>query len=210
MRIYLLVAISLLMRMARCSASGTTLMIGAPGPCGSCPHASSQFSWIWGIQTPGQLSFQGVHPVMFSISPLTNLRNCAWRAGSSSGFLMGLVYAGGALPPPLSPLFIPGVLDPRRMVADNMCLLKETLLNRIVDWSTDQSGRDVGRLEFLLKKLDHLGFLPLQLFLELYQALLRGWEVSPWSDNCDLQLSDEELWFYGWIQQYLVILVSWE
>ena len=54
--------------------------------------------------------------------------------GSSRGFLLGPVYAGGAaLPPPLPPLPLPGVLDPRRVVADNLCLLKETLLNRDVD-----------------------------------------------------------------------------
>ena len=113
MRMYLLVAASPLMRIARCSASGTALMIGAPGPCGRCSRSSSRSILIRGIGTPLRLAFQGVCPVMFSISPLTNLPNCAQRAGSSSGFLLGPVYAGGALPAPLPPLPLPGfwILD---------------------------------------------------------------------------------------------------
>ena len=91
--------------------------------------------------------------------PLTNLLNCARRAGSSRGFLLGLVYAGGALFAPLPPLPLPGVLDPQCVVADNRRLLKEMLLNRIVDWSVDQSFGDVGRLDFLLKTLVRLGLL---------------------------------------------------
>ena len=150
-------AVSLLIRMAWCSASGTALMIGAPGPCGSCSHASSQSTLSQGIWTPGLLLFQGVCPVMFSISPLTNLLNCAWRAGSSSGFLMGPVYTGGPLP--LPPLPLPGVLVPRRVVADNLHLLIETLQNRIVDWSTDQSFGVVGTLNFPPQMLVCLDFL---------------------------------------------------
>ena len=159
MRMYLLMATSPLMRMARCSVSSTARMIGAPGPCGSCSRASSRSNLSRGIWTPLQLSFQGVHPVIFPISPLTNLLNCARKAGSSSGFLLGPVYAGGTLPPPLPPLPLPGVLDPRRVVIDDLCLLKEMLLNRVLDWSTDQSGGDVDRLMFLWKMLVHLGFL---------------------------------------------------
>ena len=55
------------------------------------------------------------------------------------------VCAGGALPPPLPPLPLPGVLVPRRVVTDNLRLLIETLLNRIVDWSVNQSGGVVGK-----------------------------------------------------------------
>ena len=139
MRMYLLMAASPLMRMARCSVSSTALMIGAPGPCGSCSLTSSRSNLSWGIGTPILLLFQDICPVMFSISPLTNLPNCAQRAGSSSGFLLGPVYAGGAAPLPLPPLPLPGFLVPRRMVADNLRLLIEMLLNRILDWSTDQS-----------------------------------------------------------------------
>ena len=145
MRMYLLVAASPLMRIVQCSASSTTLMIGAPGPCGSCSCASSQSNLIQGIGMPRWLLFQGVPPVILSISPVTNLPNCTWRAGSSSGFLMGLVYAGGTLPPPLPPLPLPGVLDPWHMVADNLHLLIETLWYKIVDWSVDQSCRVVSR-----------------------------------------------------------------
>ena len=168
MRINLLMAASPLIRIAWCSASGTALMIGAPGPCGSCSRASSRSNLSQGMGIPGLLLFQGVRPVMCSISPLTNLPNCARRAGSSSGFLLGPVYAGGTVSLPLPPLPLPGVLVPRCMVADNLRLLIEMLLNRIVDWSTDQSFRVVGRLNFLLKMLVHLGLLWIQFFLELY------------------------------------------
>ena len=143
-RMYLLVAASPLMRIARCSASGTTLMIGAPGPCESCSLASSQSNLIRGIGTSLQCSFQGVHPAMFSISLVMNLLNCARRAGSSSGFLMGPVYAEGTVPLPLPPLPPPGFLVPQHVAADHLHLLIETLLSRIVDWSTDQSFRVVG------------------------------------------------------------------
>ena len=74
---------------------------------------------------------------------------------------MGPVYAGGAVLPPLPPLPLPGVLVPRRVVADNLRLLKEMLLNRDVDWSVDQSSGDGDRLMFLWKTLVHLGFHPL-------------------------------------------------
>ena len=97
--------------------------------------------------------------MMFSISPATNRLNCAQRAGSSSGFLMGPVLAVGAVLPPLPPLPLPGVLVPQCMVADNLRLLIETLLNRIVDWSTDQSFGVVSRLNFLPKMLVRLDFL---------------------------------------------------
>ena len=143
MRMYLLMSASPLMRMAQCSASGTTLIIGAPGPCGSCSCASSQSNLIRGIGTFRQLSFQGVRPVMFSISPLMNRENWALTAGSSSGFLMVLVLAGGA--PPLPPLPLPGFLVPRCMVACNLHLLKETLRYKIMDWPNGQSSRVVGK-----------------------------------------------------------------
>ena len=113
MRMNLLVSARPLMRIARCSASGTALMIGAPGPCGRCSRSSSRSNLIRGIGMPLLSAFQGVCPVMFSISPLTNLPNCARRAGSSRGFLLGPVYAGGTLPAPLPSLPLPGVLYPQ-------------------------------------------------------------------------------------------------
>ena len=97
--------------------------------------------------------------MILSLYPATNLLNCAQRGRSSSGFLMGPVFAGGAHLPPLPPLSLPGVLVPQRVVADNLHLLIETLLNRVVDWSTDQSFRVVGRLNFLPKMLACLGLL---------------------------------------------------
>ena len=125
MRMYLLVAASPLMRMARCSASDTTLIIGIPGPCGSCSLASSWSNLIQGIGTSLRSLFQGVRPVIFSISPRTNWANWALIAGSSSGFLMVLVLAGGA--PPLPPLPLPGFLIPQRVVVHSLHLLKEML-----------------------------------------------------------------------------------
>ena len=157
MRMYLLVAARPLMSIARCSVSSTTLMIGAPGPCGRCSWSSSWSNLSRGIWTPPRLLFQGVRPVMSSMCPLTNLLNWARRAGSSRGFLLGPVYAGGALPP-LPPLPLPGVLDPRHVLVDNLRLLEETLLNRDVDWSVDQSSGDVSTWEFLQKTLVRLGF----------------------------------------------------
>ena len=50
-----------------------------------------------------QLLFQGVRPVILSISPRMTLESCALNAGSSNGFLMGLVWAGGVTPQPLLP-----------------------------------------------------------------------------------------------------------
>ena len=157
MRMYLLVSASSLMRIAWCSASGTALMIGAPGPCGSCSRASSRSNLIRGIGTFPRWLFQGVCPVTLSISPLTNLLNCARRAGSLRGFLLGPVYAGGGLPPPLPPLPLPGVLVPRRVVVDNLRPPEGTRSNKDVDWSVDQSGGGFGRLVILPKKLTRLG-----------------------------------------------------
>ena len=94
---------------------------------------------------------------MFSISPLTNLANCARRAGSSREFLLGLVYAGGGLPPPLPPLPLPGFLVPRRVVVDNLHPLEGTCSNKDVDWSIDQSGGGFSMLMILPKMLTRLG-----------------------------------------------------
>ena len=52
------------------------------------------------------LSFQGVCPVIRSISPHTRRVSCALNAGSASGFPTVLVWVGGApLPVPLLPVF---------------------------------------------------------------------------------------------------------
>ena len=136
-RMYLLMATSPLMRMVWCSVSGTALMIGAPGPCGSCSCASSWSNLIWGIRISRWWLFQAVCPVMFSISPLTNRANWALKAGSLSGFLTVLVSAGGALP--LPPLPLPGFLVPQCMVVDSLHLPEETLRYKIVDWLLGQS-----------------------------------------------------------------------
>ena len=49
------------------------------------------------------LLFQDVCPVIRSTSPRMILESCALKAGSLSGFLMGLVLAGVATPLPLLP-----------------------------------------------------------------------------------------------------------
>ena len=147
MRMYLLVAASPLMRIAWCSASSIALMIGGPGPCRNCSHVSSRSNLIWGIGTPRWLLFQGVHPVILSISPATNWENWALKTGSSRGFLLVLVWAGCTLPlPPLPP---PGVLDPWCMVACNLRPLTGMLQYNIVDWSIDQSSGVVCKWCFL-------------------------------------------------------------
>ena len=194
MRMYLLMAASPLMRMAWCSASSTALMIGAPGPCGSCSCASSRSSLIQGIGMPCRLSFQGVHPVILSISPMTNLENWARSAGSSSGFLVP-VCAGGA--PPFAPLPLPGVLDPQCMVAHNLRPLKKTLRYKIVDWPIGQSSGVVGKWCFLLKMLAHLDFLWTEFMLKLIWAFALVSRVIPWSDSCDPWSSDEGPQFHG-------------
>ena len=170
MRMYLLMAASLLMRIVQCSVSGTALMIGAPGPCWSCSLASSQSNLIQGIGTSHRWMFQGVHPVILSISPVTNLENWAQSAGSSSGFLLGLVSEGGT--PPLPPLPLPGVLDPRCVVARNLRPLKRMLQYKIVDWLIDQSSRVVSKWYFLPKMLACLDFLWTEFMLELTQAFV--------------------------------------
>ena len=158
MRIYLLMATSPLMRKAWCSASGTALMIGAPGPCQRCSLSSSWSNLIQGIGMPRWLSFQGVHPVILSISPVTNQENWVLMAGSSRGFLLGPVLAV-RVPPSLPPLPLPGVLDPQCVVADNLCLLKETLWYNIMDWLLDQSSGVDDKWCYLVQMQLHLSFL---------------------------------------------------
>ena len=57
------------------------------------------------------LVFQGVHPVTHSISPRMRWESCALKAGSVSGFPMGLGWAGGA-PLPVPPLLGLPLLPP--------------------------------------------------------------------------------------------------
>ena len=59
--------------------------------------------------TLSRLLFQGVRPVIRSISPQMIQVSCAWNAGSVSWFPMGLVWAGGA--PPLGRQWGDGAAD---------------------------------------------------------------------------------------------------
>ena len=86
------------------------------------------------------LLFQGVHPVILSISPRMILESCALKAGSPMGFPMGLVWAGVAAPlplPPLPPLPRPGHLG--SVVARMLCPLVGTLQYINVDLMIGQS-----------------------------------------------------------------------
>ena len=92
------------------------------------------------------LLFQGVRPVIRSISPRMIRVSCALKAGSVSGFPTVLVWVGGApLPvPPLPgfPLLLPPL--PRsgclgNVAAGNLHLLEEMLRYIIVDCAVDQS-----------------------------------------------------------------------
>ena len=93
------------------------------------------------------LAFQGVRPVTRSISPRMSWVSCALKAGSTSGFPMGLGWAGGAphpvpflpglllLPPPLP---CSGCLG--NMAAGNLHPPIGTLRCISVDFSVDQSS----------------------------------------------------------------------
>ena len=95
---------------------------------------------------PSLLAFQGVRPVIRSISPCMMRESCALKVGSISGFPTVLVWAGGApLPAPL----LPGVpLCPPPLprsgclgsvVAGNLRPPKGTLQYINLDFSVDQS-----------------------------------------------------------------------
>ena len=126
----------------RCS--GTTLLTQF-----SCA-ATTRFNLIPVILAAGTSSllvFQGVRPVLCSISPRMRRVRCALKAGSVSGFPMVLVWVGGApLPAPLLPPF-PLLLPPRprsgclgNVVAGNLRPLIGTLRCIIEDCVVDQSS----------------------------------------------------------------------
>ena len=126
----------------RCS--GTTLLTRFSGA------ATTGFNLIPVILAAGTLSllsFQGVRPVIHSISPRTRRVSCALNAGSVSGFPTVLVWVRGApLPvPPLPgfPLLLPpphprsGCLG--NVVAGNLRPLIGMLRYTDEDFSIDQS-----------------------------------------------------------------------
>ena len=84
-------------------ASVTTLLERGAMSCA----AAARFNLTPVILAAGTLFlllFQGVCPVILSISPSMALESCALNVGSPNGFPMGLVLAGGGPPLPLLPL----------------------------------------------------------------------------------------------------------
>ena len=80
------------------STRGVILCVVASGP------GTNLFPVTLAIGMLPLLLFQGVLPVVLSISPRMILESCALNVGSPSGFLMGQVLAGVATPLPLLPL----------------------------------------------------------------------------------------------------------
>ena len=88
------------------------------------------------------LLFQGVHPVILSISPRITLESCALNAGSPNGFPTGLVLAGGVPPRPLLPLPpLPHFGCLGSVVADMLRPLEGMLWCTDVDLTIGQSSR---------------------------------------------------------------------
>ena len=138
LRKYLLMSASPSRSICLTSVSVTTRAGGVPGSPRGKPCVTTGINLLGAGMFP-LLLFQGVCPVILSISPAMILESCALIAGSLSGFLMGLVWAGGV--PPLPPLPLPGCLVPRCVVARNLHPQAGMLQNKIADWSTDQSSR---------------------------------------------------------------------
>ena len=123
--------------------SGTTLLTR------SLCAATTGFNLIpviLAVGTLSLLSFQGVRPVTRSISLRMTRVSCALKVGSVSGFLMVLVWVGGApLPVPPLPAF-PLLLLPLpcsgclgNVAAGSLCPLIGTLWYIIEDCAVDQS-----------------------------------------------------------------------
>ena len=75
-------------------ATVATLLTRGVIPC-IATSGSSLILVILAAGTLPPLLFQGVHPVILSISPRIALESCALNVGSPNGFPMGLVWAGG-------------------------------------------------------------------------------------------------------------------
>ena len=125
--------------------SGTTLFTRGSGSRVATPE-SNLILVILAAGTLSLLSFQGVCPVTRSISPHMRWVSCALKAGSVSGFLMVLVWVGGApLPvPPLPgfPLLPPLPRSGRlgNVAAGNSRPLTGTLWCTDEDFPVDQSS----------------------------------------------------------------------
>ena len=182
MRMYLLMSASPLRSMCQCSASGTALIIGAPGPPWSGSLVSSRSNLTQGIGTSLQLLFQGICPVRFSNSPMITLESCALNAGSSNGFPLAVVLAVGTPPHPL-----PGILFPRHMVARNLHPFEWTLWYEIVDWPIGQSCGVGEKWYFLLWRLLCPNFLWTGFELIMPRFFVQESRVILLIDYCELQ-----------------------
>ena len=108
---------------------------------------SSLIPVILAVGTLSLLEFQGVLPVLRSISPRMIRVSCALNAGSVSGFPTVLVWVGGA-PLPVPPLSGLPLLPPPRprsgrlgnVVTGNLRPLIGTLRCTDEDFSVDQSS----------------------------------------------------------------------
>ena len=150
LRINVLMSACISGRMCQFSALFSALAGGASGMTlltwGVKSHvATSGSSLILVILAAGTLPlllFQGVHPVILSISPRMVLESCALTTGSPNGFPTGLVWAGGGPPLPLLPLPpLPCSGHLGSVVAGNLHPQVGTLQYKIVDWPIDQSSR---------------------------------------------------------------------
>ena len=126
--------------------SGTILLTQGSGSRVATP-GSSLILVILAVGTSSLLAFQGVRPVLRSISPRMIRVSCALNAGSVSGFPTVLVWVGvPPLPvPPLPgfPLLPPPLPHSGRlgnMVAGNLRPLIGTLRCTDEDFSVDQSS----------------------------------------------------------------------
>ena len=128
----------------RCS--GTSLLTRGSGSRAITPE-SNLILVILAAGTSSLLTFQGVRPVLRSISPRTRQVSCALNAGSVSGFPMVLVWVGVAplpvLPLPVFPLLLPPRPRSDRLgnvVAGNLRPLIGTPWCTDEDFSIDQSS----------------------------------------------------------------------
>ena len=142
LRIWVLMFIHPFGRMSLCSALFSALAGGATAMTlstqGPLPRAaisgSNLILVILAARTLSWLLFQGVRPVILSISPSIALESCALNAGSPNGFPTGLVLAGGVPPHPLLPLPpLPRSGSLGSMVAGMLCPLEGMLRCTDVD-----------------------------------------------------------------------------
>ena len=139
-------SISTLVPVLAMRCSGTILFSRGSGSRVATP-GSNLILVILAAGMSSLLAFQGVRPVLRSISPRMRRVSCALNSGSVSGFPMVLVWVGGSLLP-VPPL--PGfpLLPPPRprsgrlgnVVAGNLRPLIGTLRCTDEDLSVDQSS----------------------------------------------------------------------